>query len=284
MIENNVLYRFAKKYVPQTARNHMRSTARLLLDIYAGLRGLDPRLATPDFLIIGAQKSGTTSLFNWLLETGLVQAPLIKEVSYFDSRIRWPIKYRGYFTTRQAGVLIGEATPRYLVYPEISERVHAVLGDGCKIIVVLRDPVERAVSHYFHERRLGFEKRDMYTAMIEEDGLIEEAFRSDTSVFRRNYILTHCSYVYRSSYSERLAPWFEQFGRENVMLVNSDEMFENPAETVESVAKFLGTTVKTATKYNARNQNPYIFDDRRVAAYLKARLRDEVDRFVGWDY
>ena len=251
MIENNGLYSLAKEHAPQSFRNKMRSTVRSFVDIYAGFRGLSPNCALPDFLIVGAQKAGTTSLFNWLVESGFVQAPIVKEVGFFDARWDWPINYRGYFRARQSDCLVGEATPSYLAFPEVPERVFATLGPDCKIIVVLREPVGRSVSHYFHERRLGFEKRDMYAAMVEEDDLIDEAFSPETSASRKRYILTHYSYVYRSNYSERLAPWLKLFKRENILFIKSEEMFEDPRRTIDSTAEFLGKKVNDLRSFNA---------------------------------
>lgn len=284
MIENNGLYNLAKDHIPQTLRNHLRSSMRALVDVYAGGRGLNPNCALPDFLIVGAQKAGTTSLFNWLVESGFVQAPIVKELGYFDARWHWPIKYRGYFRARQPGCLVGEATPSYLAFPEVPERVSAALGPNCKIIIVLRDPVGRSVSHYFHERRLGFEKRDMYTAMIEEDGLINEALDESTSASRRRYILTHYSYVYRSNYSDRLLPWLQQFDRNNILIIKSEDMFKNPGATVESVADFLSVAVKNSTQFKARNTNSYVFEDKRVASYLEDRLSAETYNYNNWVY
>lgn len=284
MIESNGLYNLAKDRAPQSFRNRMRSTVRSAGDLYAGLRGLNPNNALPDFLIVGAQKAGTTSLFNWLIESGLVQEPMYKEVGYFDTRWHWPIKYRGYFKARQSDCLIGEATPSYLAFPEVPERVFSVLGAGCKIIIVLRNPVDRSVSQYFHECRLGFEKREMYTAMIEEDSLLEEAFDTGTSASRRRYILTHFSYVYRSRYSERIAPWLKQFDRDNILLLKSEEMFSKPHESIESVANFLDVSVKKTTQFNAKNTNAYVFEDDRVAAYLQDRLSAETEHYNNWNY
>ena len=284
MIENNVLYNLAKAHTPQSFRNYMRFSVRSLVDVYAGIRGLNPNRALPDFLIIGAQKAGTTSLFNWLVDTGIAQAPLQKEVGYFDTRWDWPIKYRGYFGRQKSVSLVGEATPSYFAFPEVPERVAAVLGPECKIIIVLRDPVDRSVSHYFHERRLGFEKRDMYTAMIEEESLIDEAFDKRTSSSRRRYILTHSSYVYRSMYSERLVPWLEHFDRKNILLVKSEDMFKNPHDTVSSVAEFVCEKADITTEYSAKNTNSYVFEDSRVAAYLKKSLSAESAKFKDWVY
>ena len=284
MIENSTLYKFTKEHTPQYFRNYIRFTVRSLVDVYAGLRGLNPNCALPDFLIVGAQKAGTTSLFNWLLEADVTQAPLYKEIGYFDARWNWPIKYRGYFGARKPDRLVGEATPSYFAFPEVPERVSDVLGPACKIIIILRDPVDRSVSHYFHERRLGFEKRDMYTAMIEEENLIEEAFDKSTSASRRRHILTHYSYAYRSEYSKRLAPWFEQFDRENILIIKSELMFRNPHEIVNSVADFLGVDIDIPNQLNARNTNPYVFEDSRVASYLKDRLSTESSNFENWTY
>jgi len=284
MIENSALYNFTKEHTPQSFRNYIRFTVRSLADVYAGLRGLNPNCALPDFLIVGAQKAGTTSLFNWLLEADVTQAPLYKEVGYFDARWNWPINYRGYFGTRKPASLVGEATPSYFAFPEVPERVSSVLGPTCKIIIILRDPVDRSVSHYFHERRLGFENRDMYTAMIEEENLIKVAFDKSTSASRRRHILTHYSYAYRSEYSKRLTPWFEHFDRENILIIKSELMFKNPHEIVNSVADFLRVDINIPTQLNARNTNPYVFEDSRVASFLKDRLSTESSNFENWTY
>ena len=284
MIENHGLYQLAKQYVPQTLRNKIRSFGRAILDCHASIRGLNSDRPLPDFLIVGAQKAGTTSLFNWLVESGFVEAPLVKEVGYFDARWHLPLKYRGYFNIKQAGRLVGEATPSYLAFPEVPERVAAELGSDCKIIVILREPVSRSVSHYFHECRLGFEKRDMYEAMTEEADLIQEAFAETTPASRRKYILTHCSYVYRSMYFERLKPWLDQFGRENVLIVKSEDMFSHPADTVRDVAQFLSVTISDNTQFKAKNTNSYDFEDERVAAFLQDQLSEEIMRYQKWSY
>jgi len=208
------------------------------------MRGLDSRRALPDFLIVGAQKAGTTSLFNWLVKSGVAQSPLLKEVHYFDARWRWPVNYRGYFAPRKEASLIGEATPSYLAFPEVPERAVKVLGSECKIIILLRHPVDRAVSHYFHNRRLGLEKRAMYTAMAEEERLIEEAFEPGTSATRRRYILANCSYVYR----------------------------------------ILSAKVSKAVDFNAKNTGSYTFDNPLVAAYLADKLQAEVEAYENWSY
>ena len=284
MFENTGLHSLTKKHAPQIFRNRVRSTIRSLGDVYAGIRGLNPNCALPDFLIVGAQKAGTTSLFNWLVESGFVQTPLFKEIGYFDSRWHWPIKYRGYFKTKQQDQLVGEATPSYLAFPEVPERVFDILGANCKIVIVLRDPVDRAVSHYYHECRLGFEKREMYRAMSEADNLINEAFEENTSASRRRYILKHYSYIYRSEYSERLRPWFEKFDRTNISIIKSEDMFRKPRETVGSVADFLGMKVTNPAQFIARNTNSYVFEDSKVASYLRDRLESETIKYEEWNY
>ena len=284
MIENTGVYGLAKDRLPQKLRNRFRSTSRLVIDSYAGIRGLSAKRATPDFLIIGAQKAGTTSLFNWLVESGFTQPPIVKEVHYFDTLWDWPINYRGYFPVRKAGCIVGEATPSYLAFPEVAERVFQTLGSDCKIICVLRDPVSRSVSQYYHGYRLGSEIRDMYTAMTEEDTLMAEAFAPGTSAKRRQHIITNCSYVYRSRYSERLTPWFKQFDRSNMLLLKSEDMFRNPSVAVESVADFLSCKIETPTGYKPRNTNAYVFEDKRVEGFLKDKLRDETQIYNDWAY
>jgi hypothetical protein len=125
-----------------------------------------PWRCLPDFLIIGAQKSGTTSLYRWLERHANVVTGPWKECSFFDAERRTTAGYRACFplrrTRRQVEVAtggpvrVGEATPYYLFQPDVPRRVAALLPDA-RLIALLRDPVERAYSHYRHNVALGIE-------------------------------------------------------------------------------------------------------------------------------
>jgi hypothetical protein len=111
----------------------------------------------PDFLILGAQKAGTTALYAYLRWHPEITGPSWKEVSYFDRHYRRGLSwYRGHFPIGAGDRLVGEASPGYLFHPLAPERVRATVPDA-KLIALLRDPVDRALSHYHHEVALGRE-------------------------------------------------------------------------------------------------------------------------------
>src|SRR2546423_14798695 len=111
----------------------------------------------PSFLILGAQKAGTTALYAYLRWHPGVTGPAWKEVSYFDRHYRRGVHwYRGHFPLRPGDRLVGEARPGDPLHPLPPERVRATVPDA-KLIALLRDPVDRALSHYHHEVALGRE-------------------------------------------------------------------------------------------------------------------------------
>ena len=161
MIESSAGFKFLKSALGQSARNAGRHVYRIGVDHWAGLRGRLRPGALPQVLVIGAQKAGTTTVFGALCETPGVLPPLTKEIGFFDARFEYgEIFYRGFFDPVASGIksLTAEATPSYLYFPEVPKRVREMLGANVKVVVVLRDPVRRALSHYFHSSRLGYEK------------------------------------------------------------------------------------------------------------------------------
>ena len=125
----------------------------------------------PDFLILGAQKAGTTALYSYLRKHPSIIGPSWKEVSYFDRHYaRGPAWYRGNFPNklRTRGALVGEASPSYLFHPLGPRRVRELVPEA-RLVALLRDPVDRALSHYNHERALGREPLSFEDALAAED-------------------------------------------------------------------------------------------------------------------
>src|SRR6187397_1377370 len=117
--------------------------------------------ALPDFLILGAQKAGTTALYSYLRRHPAIVGPSWKEVSFFDRHYaRGEAWYRGNFPTRlrhalaerraHARAIAGEASPSYVFHPSAPERVAALVPDA-RLIALVRNPIDRALSHYHHE-------------------------------------------------------------------------------------------------------------------------------------
>ena len=122
----------------------------------------------PDFLVIGAQKAGTTALYAYLRWHPGITGPSWKEVSFFDRHWwRGEAWYRGQFPLRGRGRLVGEASPSYLFHPLAPERVHSLVP-GARLVALVRDPVARAYSHYQHEVALGREPLGFEDALAAE--------------------------------------------------------------------------------------------------------------------
>jgi hypothetical protein len=201
--------------------------------VTVGLRAL------PDFVIIGAQRGGTTSLFRWLVAQPGVGTPSAKEMHYFDNRYGQGARYyRRQFPVRRRGHITGESSPYMLFHPLAPERAARDLPATTRFIVLLRDPVDRAVSHYWHERDIGFETESLARAVELEPqrlaGQDEIVRRGERSAAHQNY-----SYVARGEYAVQLRRWFEHVDRQRFLVVESERMFHDPATSAE-IATWLG--------------------------------------------
>lgn len=183
----------------------------------------------PDFIILGAQRGGTTSLYRWISALPAMEPATSKEVHYFDLNYAkgegW---YRARFPLARAGRITGEASPYLLYHPLAPERAARDLPTSTRFIVVLRDPVQRALSHYWHERRMKAETESLSVALaLEEERLIgaDEAVRRG----ERSFAHFHFSYVARGRYAEQLERWFGLVGRDRVLVLESENMFADAA-------------------------------------------------------
>ncbi len=196
----------------------------------------------PDFLIIGAQKGGTSSLFYYLSQHPQVLPAAQKEVHYFDMHYRkGPWWYRSFFPYKDTGKMTGEASPCYLFHPTTPERVRRLLP-GVRLIVLLRDPVRRAYSQYQMMRLWGFESLPTFAEAIraEERRLHGEFEKMRTRKYYRSFAYENFGYLARSRYSQQLDRWLQYFPREQFLVLRSEAFFEAPATTLARVYDFLG--------------------------------------------
>jgi hypothetical protein len=211
------------------------------------LAGDGSRRSLPDYVIIGAQKAGTTSLQKALARHPDVSPSLVKEIHYFDLHYeRGEGWYRAHFCTeaerahaerRGHPIVTGEATPFYLAHPLIAERAAHTIPDA-RLIVLVRDPVERAHSHYAHEVRLGREHAAIQDAFAHELTLGPDTGRRDpTDMDTRT--LWHRSYLYRGLYAKQLAAWLARFRPDQLLVLRSEDYFAEPARTLDQVCTFL---------------------------------------------
>jgi hypothetical protein len=312
MLENLLKYAVSR---PERFPAYIKDFARNLL-ILAG-RLTHYRRMVPDFIIIGAQKCGTTSLYNYLIQHPRMKPGYKKEVHFFDNpdhfrkgipwyRAHFPltrhpasgirnqasstrnqasgIKHHASSTRNQAsGIthhasrithhasITGEATPSYLCHPDVPGRMREIIPHA-KFIVLLRNPVDRAYSHYYHRVKHGTETLPF-----------EMAVRKNQEIFS--------SYLARGVYADQLKRWMDIFPREQFLILSSEDFFKNPQEILPKVTEFLNLPdweipLKIFRKYNA---NRYPEMDEKTKEYLadyfkphNERLYDFLGRNFGW--
>jgi Sulfotransferase domain len=182
----------------------------------------------PDFVIIGAQRSGTTSLYRWLTDRPDVGRAWRKEVHFFDNHyergLRW---YKAHFPLRRAGRITGESTPYLLLHPLAPDRAAKDLPDAC-FIALLRDPVERAISNHWLRRRLGAARDESLEQALDREA---ESLSDNTDKLVRGEVsLAHMAYSYvaRGEYAPQLRRWFDAAGRDRVLVVESERLASDP--------------------------------------------------------
>ena len=191
--------------------------------------------ALPDFLVLGAQKSGTTSLFNYLCQHPKVIGSVPKEIFYFCSHsekdARW---YRRHFprqsVVRKRGAICGEATPISLYYSHAAKRA-AELVPQAKLIVILREPAARAVSHYYHQLRAGVETRSIDEVFSAEN--ITKWTAGECPDLQQRY------YFSWSDYATGLKHWLAHYPREQLLVLEAEKMFTDVQATVDKACDFL---------------------------------------------
>ena len=265
----------------------------LLRRLTGGMRTL------PDFLILGAQKAGTTTVYDNLVRHPAVAPCDIKEVHFFDRNWnRGQNWYRGHFPmererarARAAGQarLTGEGSPYYLFHPHVPGRVKA-LCPHARLIVVLRNPVERAYSHYQHEKRKGREPLDFEAAIAAEaDRLLSETARLQSDPSYQSFAHQHYSYQARGHYAEQLEAWFYLFPREQFIILESSDLNHRFSETFARLYQFLGLPAHDLPQPRRSNVGSYekMSDAARdhLTAYFRPhnqRLEDLLQRKFDW--
>lgn len=189
----------------------------------------------PDFLIIGVQKGGTSSLFSYLKYHPQIKLPIKKEIHYFniyyDKGIKW---YRAYFPPQSSDYLSGEASPDYIFHPQAPTRVKD-LNPSMKLIVLVRDPIARAYSAYQMNKRMGIDKRATFEDAVKYELDHTEAYKDVYNYQRHNFF-----YLERGLYYKQLSHWEEQFDKSQMLVIKSEDFFIETTAVLENIQKFLG--------------------------------------------
>lgn len=209
----------------------------------------------PDFIIIGGQKCGTTSLYNYLIQHPEIVAAATKEVHFFDLQFDKGVEW--YEAQFPENGITGEASPYYIFHPLVPQRIYQ-LYPNVKLIALLRDPVARTISHYFHEVRLGFEELSLESAIASETTRLQgetEKILADGTYYSFNH--QHYTYRSRSIYLDQLKHWQKYFPSEQLLILESEEFYKNPATTVNQVFEFLQLPPYQLAQYSIYNMGDY---------------------------
>lgn len=205
----------------------------------------------PDFIIIGTQRGGTTSLYRYLTQHPEVGAAFRKEVHFFDryyeKGLDW---YLAHFPERGDYPMVGEASPFYLFHPAVPGRVHAAVPHA-KFIALLRNPIDRAYSQYHHKLRRGLETLSFEAAIDQE---AERLAVSDDPV---SLPWRHHSYLARGVYVEQVKRWLDVFPREQLLVIQSETFFRDTEQTLHETQSFLGLPVQTPEEFRAYHLSEY---------------------------
>lgn len=233
----------------------------------AGRLATAPLRELPTFIIIGVQKGGTSSLFEWIQSSPDVVPPASKEVHYFTRHYQCQFGwYKSYFPLRSlmGGRITGEATPYMLFHRDAPRRTAETLPE-CRFIVLLRNPVDRAWSHYWHEKRKGRETLSF------EEAIEKEAER----IASNDWGHQHFSYLSRGLYAEQLERWFSCYPPDRFLIMKSEDIFADPHSAVARVSNWLGILPgRVVTR--ALNVGTY-------QSTMDVRIRAELDAFFATD-
>lgn len=260
----------------------------------------------PDFLVIGAKRGGTTSLFNYLLQHPCVPTLFpsrsnIKGVHFFDTNFaRGVAWYRSHFPSlpyrayqrraRGRETVAGEASPYYIFHPHAPRRAHRVVP-AAKLIVLLRNPVDRAYSHYRERVRHAREPLSFEEAVEQEPVRLKgevERMLEDESYY--SYAHEQSSYVSQGIYVDQLKAWLELYSRDRVCILRSEDFYADPQRAYDRVLAFLGLP-----PWQLRNMRRYNFHPslelkpstiRELAEYFaphNQRLGEYLGMDLGWD-
>lgn len=254
----------------------------------------------PQFLIIGGVRCGTTSMHKYLCKHPWIARPLTKELHYFGHNYRKGLAwYSAHFSSIAykrmvdklfgCNIITGESSPSYIFYPQAAERARELVPD-VKLIALLRNPVERAYSHYQLLSRRGHEPLS-FTGAIDRE---PERARLHNNIARnesagKEWLYEYFGYLQGGMYADQLENWLQVFPKEQFLILRSEDLFANPDEVLSQTFRFLGLPERTIPTRKAYNSGSY---DRmgeamrtRLSEYFEShnqRLCDMLGRHMRW--
>ena len=222
----------------------------------------------PDFYVIGAAKCGTSSLYDYLIKHPSIQPVVIKEIRYFGKyynrglnwyRVCFPFRFQKYYVKNilKKDFLTGEATPRYLDNPHVPGRIKQITPNA-KFIALLRNPIDRAYSHHNMMFNGGDETLSFEDAIKKEEERTHEEFKkmeNDGNYYSDKYFQQ--AFLHRGIYVDKLKQWMKVFPKEQFLIIQSEEFFNNTPTEYNKILKFLGLPEWELTDYKGVGMGKY---------------------------
>ena len=252
--------------------------ARSLYRTYCNFAG--PFHVLPDFIIFGVSRSGTTSLYQYLSQHPNMEPSVVKEPRFFDMyfdrginwyRMNFPSKWQKFIFTKlkHKKFITGEASGAYLQNPHAPKRIHD-LNPNMKLILLLRNPVDRAFSHYIRKMKNGSEKLSFEEVTEKEKTRIEgEQEKMEKNEKYYSPIYHSLAYITTGLYAMRLKRWLKYFSMKQILVLENGEFLRDPEKVYNQAVEFLGLP-----KWNLPNYKK--FSKQRLSVDMNPKTREQL--------
>lgn len=240
-------------------------------------------------IIVGVQKGGTTSLFEYLKDHPSIVPSVEKEVHYFDNNYElgkeW---YNKQFPIQSQCRYLLEASPYYIFHPHALSRIKQDLKN-VKIITLLRNPIDRAFSHYQMEYRRGADTSSTFEIAIENEQrhLTKERVRMKKDPLYKSTFHQTNSYLERGHYDEQIKQLLSYFDKTQLLFLKSESLFSDPSSTMLSVFNFLNLEPLDTSVYKPFNEGKYHEMPenlhKKLAVYFKNKTK-ELPQLIGEEF
>lgn len=266
--------------------SHIKSLKQIIsgkkTELKFGFRRLtSPMRVLPDFLIIGAQKCGTTSLYLTLAQHLNVKPAFVKEVRYFNNffekGVNW---YRAHYPSHlyrylnnvlySRDFITGEGEPSYLPNPIAPQRVFGLIPE-VKLIVMLRNPVDRAYSHYNHRIQRGREKLSFEEVVQLDKETLKNGWGNIETRDYKSLGTLHYSYLPRGIYVDQLKVWMDVFPKEQFLVIKAEDYFTDTRTIFNKVLAFLNLPESDLVTFQKSNTGKY---KKKMSATMRQDLID----------
>lgn len=248
----------------------------------------EDRVLGPDFIVLGSWKCATSSLYRYIAQHPNVVPAFFKEIHFFNQKFHYGIDwYLSHFPPipQNSGFITGEATPSYLSHPEAPQRVFERFPTT-KLIVILRNPVDRTISHYNMNLRYNLTKDRFFETAKD----VVQPLKSWYSQGLDNIDCKSTQYLGGSLYIYPIKRWLKLFPREQLLILKTEDLAAQPQQTMDQVFRFLNLPAFEQGEYDLVNKGSYEVANSEVRQILSEFFQPfnrDLEAFTGlqmnWD-